>query len=229
MPTTSTSSVKRLELVHAIKRATFLVRAALIEILTAKAGYRPDQPRAPAGTEIGGQWILEDGDVTLVGHDYNPKQLPEIPEERPPTIRERNSIAVRVAIILSRASLGNSLINIAAWVREHAEDRIVAYLDSPKFLDELQRGADTPKPGYDVHHIVEQTPARRDGFSEELINGWKNKVRIPTYRHWQITQWYATPQEKIGNLTPRQYLEGRTWQQRYQYGLKILRQFEVLK
>jgi ribosomal protein L34E len=34
-------------------------------LLTLRAGFRPDQPRAPAGTPEGGQWI--DGSVILVG------------------------------------------------------------------------------------------------------------------------------------------------------------------
>jgi hypothetical protein len=37
---------------------------------------------------------------------------------------------------------------------------IKAYLDGPKSLDELQSDVETKKKGYDVHHIVAQTPAR---------------------------------------------------------------------
>ena len=37
-------------------------------------------------------------------------------------------------------------------------------MDDPKTLEELQRDANSPKKGYHIHHIVEQTPARQDGF-----------------------------------------------------------------
>ena len=115
------------------------------------------------------------------------------------------------------------------WVWQHARDRIVAYQDLPKYLDELRRNATEPQPGYDLHHIVERTPAKQDGLPQERIDGWCNIVRIPTYRHWQITGWYATPNKDFGGQAPRDFLRGQSWETRMRVGLQALRLFGVLK
>jgi len=218
--------------------ATLRLKAARIQTLLRKAGYRPDQPRVPAGEPEGGQWTDElDADLVYVSDD--PGKLPDIPKDPPPRTRLRNRISTRVArYIWSRSPLGGvvELVNvvregaeIANWVFEHARDRIVAYQDTPKSLYELQRAVLEPKPGYDIHHIVEKTPAYRDGFPRDRIEGWRNLVRIPTYRHWEINSWYETPNEEFDGLTPRRYLRGKSWKERYVVGLKALRLVEVLK
>ena len=136
---------------------------------------------------------------------------------------------MRIARFLLATNSAFQADKVRRWIWEHAHDRIVAYLGAPKFLDELQRAAGEPKPGYEIHHIVEQTPAQQDGFAEERIQGWRNLVHIPTYRHRQITGWYATPNDEFGGMSPRDYLRGQTWQERVRVGLEALREFEVLK
>ena len=83
--------------------------------------------------------------------------------------------------------------------------------------------------GYDVHHIVEQTPARRDSFPESLIQGRDNLVLIPTYRHWEINGWYATANDEFGRVSPREYLRGASWAERLRVGLYALRLHGVLE
>ena len=228
----------RTRLLQDVIAATLFLKAARIQDLLRKAGFRPDQPRVPAGNSGGGQWTDEfDDDLVFVSDD--PSQLPEIPEDPPPRTRERNKAGTQVARYLySRTPLGmaTEFVNvvregagIANWVFEHARDRIIAYQEKPKFLDQLQRDAQDPKPGYDIHHIVEKTPAAKDGFSREQIEGWQNLVRIPTYRHWEINSWYETENPQYGNLTPRQYLRGKSWHERYAVGLKAMRINGVLK
>lgn len=78
-------------LLYIIMQATFVVRAALIETLQHKAGFRPDQPRVPAGNPEGGQWVDEDGDADLVLVDGDPNEFPDAPEKRPSTTKERNA------------------------------------------------------------------------------------------------------------------------------------------
>jgi hypothetical protein len=34
--------------------------------------------------------------------------------------------------------------------------------------------------------IVEQTPARKDRFPGSMIDAPENRVRIPTFKHWEI-------------------------------------------
>lgn len=167
-------SIDQAQLVCRVKQATFFLRAALLEAVQRKAGFRPDQPRVPAGNSDGGQWVDENGDADLLLVQGDPNGFPEIPEEPPPSTRERNTIAVRIARFLLATNSAVQADRVSRWVWEHARDRIIAYLDEPRFLDELRRAAGEPKPGYEIHHIVEQTPARQDGFTTEQIQGWRN-------------------------------------------------------
>jgi len=74
----------------------------------------------------------------------------------------------------------------ADWFSEY-EPSVQAYLDSPNTLQELQQAVSAPKPGYDIHHIVEKTSAEQDGFPKLMINGSENLVRIPRFKHREIT------------------------------------------
>jgi hypothetical protein len=106
---------------------------------------------------------------------------------------------------------------------------IKACLDGPKSLEELQGDVGKPRKGYDVHHIVEQTAADRDGHSPEDIDGPDNLARIPRLKHWEITGWYMTPNERYNYLSPREYLRGKSWEERRNVGLDALMDFGVLK
>lgn len=87
-------------------------------------------------------------------------------------------------------------------------------------------------PGYDRHHIVERW-AERDGMPPDKIYSPDNVVPIPKLKHWEINRWWDRPNgdfvDAQGNkLTPRQYLKGKTWEERYRFGLDVLRKFGVL-
>jgi hypothetical protein len=119
-------------------------------------------------------------------------------------------------------------MNEIGWLRDR-HDLIQAGRDAPRTLEELQQAVNDPKPGYDIHHIVEQTPAERFGFARSDIDHPENLVRIPRLQHYQITGWYGTKDERLGGLSPREYLSDKDWSERYSVGLKALRKFEVLK
>ena len=93
----------------------------------------------------------------------------------------------------------------------------------------MQRGVSTPTPGYDIHHIVEQTQAERDGFSRDVIDGPDNVVRVPRLKHQEISGWYQRKNDQFGGLSPRQYLSGRSWAVRRAVGLEAARKFGVLE
>jgi hypothetical protein len=210
----------------------------LMRYLRLKAGYRPDQARVPAGEPGAGQWIDEGGPsspkeeggsasskpIRLAG-PLPPSDPPEVPPEKPKTAQERNRIARQVA--KSRGLIG-ALLQVIPWLGEHAE-RVDAYNDPPKSLEELQEAASTPKRGYEKHHIVEQTPAEKDGFPRSQIDAPENLVRIPTYKHWDINSWYGTPNKDFGGLSPRDYLRGKDWSERRDVGLDALIDHGVLK
>lgn len=121
-----------------------------------------------------------------------------------------------------------NVLDAATWMYA-AYPYINAYLDPPKSLDELQDAVANRQKGYDIHHIVEQTPAARDGYTRTLIDGPANRVRIPTLKHWEITGWYMRPNKAYGGLSPREYLRGKSWAERSRVGLDALIQHKVLK
>ena len=92
----------------------------------------------------------------------------------------------------------------------------------------LQAAVLTPATGYDIHHIVEQTPAEQDGFPRARVDSHENLARIPTLKHWQITGWFATRGKEFGGLSPRQYLQGKDWAERARVGIKALVDHGVL-
>ena len=212
------------------------VSALRLCLLARKAGFRPDQPRVPGGNPDGGQWTDDPGWIGVEGLDIEfPLVLashhgpPKIPDRRPPTVRERNRFAVALARYLVVANTTIQTLSAAKWVWEHAHDRIIAYREPPRSLEELRQAVANPRPGFDNHHIVEQTPARQDGFPESRIRGPDNVVRIPTYRHWEITAWYATKNPKFGGLSPRDFLRGQSWETRMEVGKEALILHGVLK
>jgi hypothetical protein len=174
-----------------------------------------------------------------IGDDSRPplEPPPPVPQERPRTRQLENRIARAAAQWLLRAALrgatgpaGNLLnaIEVAIWLHEHLPN-MQSYFDPPKSLGELRDAVTTPKRGYDLHHIVEQGPAERDGFPRALIDAPDNLVRIARYRHWQINAWYGRPNKDFGGLSPRDYLRGIDWEERRRIGLDTLIEFGVLE
>jgi hypothetical protein len=157
--------------------------------------YSPSQPRLPAGSPEGGQWTRVGGgggaqqadsdsqgeaDSTEEGRSASEgDKPPEIPKERPATAQERTRAVKTIARSpMSRVGL---ILQVASWAKEYAPV-IWSYFDSPRSLEELQRNVGDPAPGYDIHHIVEQTSAEQDGFSRSQIDAPENLVRIPRLR-----------------------------------------------
>ena len=101
--------------------------------------------------------------------------------------------------------------------------------DPPKTLKELQDAVAIERDGTDVHHIAEKTAADRDGFPKEWIYARTSEARIPRLKHRKVTAWYQTRQKALQWATPREYLRGRTWEDRYEYGLQVLIKMRVLK
>ncbi|MGH6845665.1 MAG: hypothetical protein ACRECU_13330 [Methylocella sp.] len=131
---------------------------------------------------------IEQGSASLGGP-------PEIPKFDPLAEKLRNVFAKLAARSLARAladaefgPAGEFVVALeaaaktAAWLY-NKYPYIKANLDGAKSLEELQSAVGKPQKGYDVHHIVEQTPARDEQIPDELIDGPDNLVRIPTLKH----------------------------------------------
>jgi hypothetical protein len=120
-------------------------------------------------------------------------------------------------------------VQVAVEAATWAAPYINSYFDGPKTLEELQAGTKNPQTGYDIHHIVEQTPAEKAGYPRSQIDGDDNLARIPTLKHWQLNGWYMTRNKAYGGLSPRQYLKGKDWTTRRKVGLDGLKEIGVLK
>jgi len=213
-----------------------------------KAGFDPDQPRDELGQwtdadggELDGEASDNDlGDLDLTdlsdarrrGPSLPPiETLSNIPATQPNTQQDRNSIAQQVARNARLASeyLSEVATSASHWLNEKYWE-IRSFQDAPKSLGELHDGVfQADKRGYDVHHIVEQTQARKDNYSDSVINRADNLVLIPRYRHWQINSWFETPDKNFDGLTPREYLKGKSWDEKRHIGLRALRDVGVLK
>lgn len=203
---------------------------ALFARLYCKGGYDPDQPRDKYG-----KW-------TPTNSNKQPDKkepLPDIPSERPISARLRNKILKEVAkwalkTTLQETTMGPvvgtlmAAMEVASWLQQ-GFPYIQAYLDAPKSLDELQQAVSDPQTGYDIHHIVEQTPAERSGFPRSMIDAPENLVRISTLQHWGITGWYMTKSADYGDLSPREYLRDKDWNERTRVGLDALAKYGALK
>jgi hypothetical protein len=190
-------------------------------------GPRGSSFRSPS---IGGHRITDRGTHVQLGDDG-----PLIPKQQPQSIRQANRIGVGVAQWLLRTAVRASpigrvadLISVAGWLYEHRED-IQAYLQGPKTLDELRTEAQSPRSRYERHHVVEQTSARQDGYSEAMIHAPENLMLIPRYRHWEVTGWYQIPNKDFGRMTPRDYLRDTDWWFRESVGHDALRRFDMLR
>ena len=200
--------------------------------LAYKYGYNPAQPRVPAGQREGGQWTVDANgnpvrpNRTRLAGEVPTGNSPEILKESPPTTRLRN-IAIRVIA----ARLGPGIFVAAeagSWIYDHKEE-ISAYFDPPKTLDELQKDAEFPEKGYDIHHVVERASAKQDGSEDGQIESPDNLVRISRWKHWMINGYYQSSSDEFGGLTPRKYLEGKSWEERTRVGLDALARFGILR
>jgi hypothetical protein len=175
-----------------------------------------------------------------IGHNEGP------PLEAPPAVPPRilatkqaiNSFLKSAAYWLAEASVVDkraaaiffAALMATGWLADKYLPYIIEYQDPPRTLLELQQATRLPSSEYyNDHHIVEQAPAERDGFPRSEIDAPSNVVRIPTLRHWQINGWYGRPNKDFGGLSPREYLRGKSWDERVRVGRDALVKFGVLK
>ncbi len=61
------------------------------------------------------------------------------------------------------------------------------------------------------------------------VNSPDNEVLIPTLKHWQLNAWYRTESDDFDGMSPRDYVRGKSWQERQRVGLIGLRDVGALK
>lgn len=224
-----------------------LVRFEPFYRLWLKANFDPNQPRVPRGHPNGGQWTRAEGwrsardgedgrsvpdDIPFLLADSDlPDEEPDIPQQRPKTSRERTAVMRRAARAMLRQGWRRSpagrAFRLAKWLLDF-NPLMDAYNDPPRTLDELHARVSEPRLGYDIHHIVEKKPALDGGFAKDTVNGANNLVLIPRLKPWEINSWFQTPNPDLEGMTPRQYVRGKTWEERRRVGLMALKQAKVL-
>jgi hypothetical protein len=120
-------------------------------------------------------------------------------------------------------------LEMAYWLSNFLPS-LYSYLDSPKTWEELQQNRG---PGYDKHHVVERW-SENDGIPPNIIYSPDNEVLIPRLKHWEINGWLDEPNEEFkdsqdNKMSPRQYLKGKSWEERRRVGIDALIRFGVLK
>jgi hypothetical protein len=133
----------------------------------------------------------------------------------------------------SRVRAFLALLEATAWIIRYLPE-IQSYLDGPKAFDELQDAVADPQAGYEIHHIVEtqyrsQHPLRNSKRFIDRLETRENLVRIPRWKHVQISSWYSRLNEDYRGMSPRAYLRGKSWPEQYEIGLRALRLYGVLK
>ncbi|WP_190812727.1 AHH domain-containing protein [Saccharopolyspora pogona] len=81
-----------------------------------------------------------------------------------------------------------------------------------------------PKPGHELHHIVEQSQSKenRSGFSTERINTTDNMIWLPVPVHRRISARYSR-KLRDSDMTLRDAMNGMSWEEQYRRGLRAVR------
>jgi hypothetical protein len=219
-----------------------LAQLSLVALELERASYNPDQPRWPAGTpgapKPGGRW--SPGDQGSAGGSGDIWVRPKAKPNTSPNDVGRKAVASAAKAgvrWLARAALDAAgiaapeiaaALEIGELLAEAALPYVLAYFDPPQSLANLNAAANDPQTGYDIHHIVEQATAAADGSEDDLMDSPDNLVRIPTLKHWELNAWYTRPNPDFGNQSPRQYLSGKSWDERRLVGLIGLQKIGVL-
>jgi hypothetical protein len=162
---------------------------------------------------------------------------PKIPPRKPDT-REGRMAFVRTAARWVGRQLVRHAPTVDAFFRALDQVEQINALtaaiksanDPARTLEELQaRVSPTSQPGYHDHHIVGQHAENRARFGDSLIDSRENLVRIPVLKHIDISAWYQKRNEKFGDLSPRDYLRDKDWDEQMRVGLDRLRTSGVLR
>ena len=78
------------------------------------------------------------------------------------------------------------------------------------------------------HHIVEQTPGNIAKFGNQAIHNTTNLMKLPNGAgsiHAKLSGHYSSKQFFTNGQTVRQWLSTKSYQEQYDYGIKMLKQF----
>jgi len=73
------------------------------------------------------------------------------------------------------------------------------------------------------HHIVEQNKTSQ--FAPEQIHSTENVIKLPVVIHDRISGYYNSIQPFTGGLRVRQWLNGKSFEYQYRFGLDVMKRF----
>ena len=80
--------------------------------------------------------------------------------------------------------------------------------------------------GYQWHHIVEQCQIRRSGFDKQMIHNVNNIVKVSDTVHTKISGYYSSIDTNLcENMRVRDYISQFSFEEQYQFGIKMLEKF----
>ena len=173
-----------------------------------------------------------------IGHNQGPPldDPPRIPQSKPR--RSPSSYLRTAASWIGRARTPHQVaaaigfigaLIAVDWIAGRISE-IVTYLDPPSTMEELISAVNVQRAGTEVHHHkMEQHVSKQRGMTRREIDAPGNRVRIPTLKHYEITEWYGRPNIKFGGLSPRRYLADKPPEEHERVGLEALLLFRVLK
>lgn len=220
-------------------RALAAITEALAALALAMEKASPDDPKHPgwpagAPNSQGGRFRPKDRDSAgeIVVRPNPPRRASGELRDSALSDAAKSGVLLLIRMGLRAANVEapglGLLLEIGLDLAIRAYPYVQAYFDPPKSLEELEQAALVPQPGYDVHHIVEQASAQ-NAEEKTRIEQPDNKVLIPTLKHWELNGWYERKDVRFGGTSPRDYLEGKSWEERQRVGLIGLRAVGVLK
>jgi hypothetical protein len=173
------------------------------------------------------------------GSDPSPstgdERPPEVPDKLPETPEGRNRLMRAAITWVARVGRHAPIVDVLFGAIDQLDqtNKLSAAIrsanDPRRSLAELQYRATLPtEDGYQNHHVVGQFEGNRKQFGNARIDEGSNIVRIPVVRHRDISNWYSTKNPEFGNVSPRDYLRGKSWDEQRELGLMVLRKFRVL-
>ena len=110
-------------------------------------------------------------------------------------------------------------------------DKLFGFSKGFDDFDEFKDWAGKAGDGRHWHHIVEQNQIGKSGFSSTKINNTDNIINISADVHAKISGHYKTTTfKKTQGKSVRDWLaETKTFEEQYEYGIQILKEYGVLQ
>ena len=127
----------------------------------------------------------------------------------------------------------NAVKQIAEEAVQKGADVAKQALDNTNYIGyksfyRFKKAYGTAGKGYAWHHIVEKHQSNISKFGAEAIHNINNLIKLPHGKgsiHEKISAHYSSIQDFTNGKTVRQWLSSQSYQEQYDYGIKMLKQY----